>query len=112
MARRRGVDRDRRDVFLTELARHGTVRKACVISGYTRSQIRALMREDEDFAQEYQDALEDSVDRIEEAGNLMARNGDEKMIKLFLEVKRYKKSNDIEVGDIKPTVNVTIGTNK
>lgn len=112
MATRRGVTRDRRGVFLKELARHGSVRKACLISGYTRTQIRNLMRDDEDFAQDYQDALEDAVDRIEEAGNLMARNGDDKMIKLFLEVKRYKKTSDVELGDIKPTVTVTIGTKK
>lgn len=112
MAIRRGVNRDRREVFLRELARNGSVRKACLISGFTRHQIRGFMRDDEEFAQDYQDALEDSLDRIEERGTDMARNGDDKMVKFFLEVKRYKKSSDIEVGDIKPTVTVTIGTPK
>ena len=110
MAHKRGVNRDRRSVFLEELSRHGSVRKACLISGYSRDQVRTMQRDDMEFAQQYADAMEDSIDRIEETGTQLARGGDDKLIKLFLEVKRYKKSNDIEVGDIKPIVNVTIGT--
>lgn len=108
MAHKRGAERNEREVFLSELARHGSIRKACLVSGTTRSWLRIQMS-DSDFAQAYHDALEDSVDRIEEAGNAGARDGDEKLIRYFLDAKRYKKQAEGPAVSVQPSVTITIG---
>lgn len=108
MARKRGVERNEEEVFLYELARHGSIRKACLVAGVTRAWVR-LRKMDEDFAIAYADALEDSVDRIEEQGTSQALLGDEKLIRYLLDAKRYKKTTEVDLGQVKPIINVTIG---
>lgn len=108
MARKRGVDRDPTDVFLKELARHGSVRKACQVAGVSRSWVRDQKR-NEEFATLYSDALEDSIDRIEEAGHGRALRGDDRLIRFFLEVKRYKRTIESDLSEVKPVINITIG---
>lgn len=108
MARKRGVERDEREVFLSELSRHGSVRKACRVACVSRGWVREQQK-DPEFSQQYHDAVEDSIDRVEEKANLMARNGDDKLIRFLLEVKRYKRTNDVDLGQVKPTINLTIG---
>lgn len=109
MARKVGVNRSEREVFLHELARHGSVRKACVVAGVTRRWL-ALQKQDNDFLEDYTYAIEDSIDRIEEEGNAMARCGDEKLIRYFLDAKRYNKKTDTTVdASVVPVVTVTIG---
>lgn len=108
MAHKRGVERDETEVFLKELSRHGSVRKACLVAGVSRKWLRTR-KLDEDFSERYADALEDSVDRIEEAGVHLALSHDEKMIRYLLDAKRYKKSETTGSGVVKPSITVTIG---
>lgn len=109
MARKRGVNRSVEEVFLSELARHGSIRKACRVAGVTRSWLRVKMVCD-DFSELYHDALEDSTDRIEETGFELALDGEEKMIRYLLDAKRYKKNTEVDLSQVKPIINVTIGT--
>lgn len=107
MARKRGVERDETEVFLNELSRHGSVRKACLVAGVSRKWLRTR-KLDEDFAERFADAIEDSIDRIEEAGVHLALSNDERMIRYLLDAKRYKKGESA-VGVVKPSITVTIG---
>jgi hypothetical protein len=108
MARKRGVERSEEEVFLYELARHGSIRKACLVAGVTRAWLR-LKKMDEDFATAYQDALEDATDLIEEAGVSQAKAGDDKLIRYLLDARRYKKTIEVDLSQVKPIINVTIG---
>lgn len=108
MARKRGAGRDEVEVFLSELSIHGSVRKACAVAGVSRSWFRERKKLDEDFALAVADAIEDSTDRLEEVGHRMARAGDEKLIRFLLEVRRYKKSTDVDLEELKPNINVTV----
>lgn len=108
MAHKRGVERDVAAVFLKELSRHGSVRKACLVAGVTRSWVRT-QRLNSEFAEAYADALEDSVDRIEEAGVHLALSNDERMIRYLLDARRYKKPEGSTLGQVKPSITVTIG---
>lgn len=110
MAHKRGVERDITQVFLTELSRHGSIRKACNVAGVSRSWVRNQQLNDEEFGTAYQDALDDSVDRLEEQANMQARCGDEKLLRYLLDVKRYKKTSETDIRDITPNVIVNIGT--
>lgn len=109
MARKRGAQRDVKEVFLAELARHGSQRKACQVAGVSRSWVRELKKSDEDFAIAFADAVEDSIDRIEEVGHSRALKGDEKLIRFILEVRRYKKQTETDLSEVKPVINITIG---
>lgn len=111
MAHKRGVERDVAAVFLSELARHGSVRKACKVAGVTRQWVRLRRRDDEDFALSYADAVEDSVDRLEDEAFTLALGGEEKLLRYLLDVKRYKKSGDDPVA-VQPIINVTIGASQ
>lgn len=108
MAKKRGAARDKREVFLAELARHGTVRKACSVAGVNRAWVRE-QKQDDDFAIAYADAIEDSIDLVEEKGMREALKGEEKLLRFFLEVKRYKKNTETDLSEVKPTITVTIG---
>ena len=108
MAHKRGVDRDVEAVFLSELARHGSIRKACLVAGVTRTWLR-LKKMEEEFAEKYADALEDATDRVEEAAHRGAISGDDKLIRYLLDAKRYKKTTEVDLGQVKPIINVTIG---
>lgn len=110
MARKRGVKRNEREVFLEEIARHGSMRKACLVSGLTRSAVRIAMRDDDDFAQAYADACEDSTDRLEEVAFLNARLGEEKLLRYLLDAKRYKKGESPVTAT--PSISINIGTPK
>lgn len=109
MARKRGAGRDVKSVFLAELARHGSQRKACEVAGVSRTWVRETKKTDEQFAIDFADALEDSIDRIEETGHSLALKGEEKLIRFFLEVRRYKKQTETDLGEVKPVINITIG---
>lgn len=108
MATKRGAKRDKREVFLAELSRHGSIRKACHVAGVSRTTVREW-KQDQDFAVAMADAEEDSVDRVEEVGHGRALKGDEKLIRFILEVKRYKKDSSASLGEVRPTINITIG---
>lgn len=108
MAHKRGVQRDETEVFLKELSRHGSVRKACLVAGVNRTWLRTK-KLDDNFAEAFADAIEDSIDRIEEAGIHMALSHDEKMIRYLLDAKRYKKGETATLGQVKPSITVTIG---
>ncbi len=108
MARKRGVERDTTEVFLKELARHGSERKACLVACVSRSWVRE-QKKLPDFAEKYYDAIEDSVDRLEEVAHRRALIGDEKLIRFLLENKRYKKNDGPDLSQVAPTVNLTIG---
>lgn len=108
MAHKRGVQRDETEVFLKELSRHGSVRKACLVAGVSRTWLRTK-KLDDSFAEAFADAIEDSIDRIEEAGIHMALSHDEKMIRYLLDAKRYKKGETATLGQVKPSITVTIG---
>lgn len=110
MARKRGADRDPWEVFLTEMSRHGSTRKACAIAGVTRVQLRQKMKDDDDFSIALADAEEDSVDRIAETAHTIAQMGDGQMVRYLLDNKRYKKAGESTV--IPPSINITIGGNK
>ena len=107
MAHKRGVERDETAVFLSELARHGSVRKACKVAGVTRQWVR-LQRQNDDFALAYADAVEDSVDRLEDEAYSQALGGEEKLLRYLLDAKRYKKAGDDPIA-MQPIINVTIG---
>lgn len=108
-AKKRGVSRDKSEVFLLEYARHGSIRKACQVAGVSREWVRK-QKFNEDFAIAFIDAEQDSIDRIDEVAHRLALSGDDKLIKFVLESKRYKKSTDVDLSSVKPTINVTIGT--
>lgn len=108
MARKRGVERNEEEIFLYELARHGSVRKACLVAGVTRAWLR-LRKMDEEFSMALADAQEDCLDRIEESGVTQAIGGEEKLIRYFLDARRYKKTTELDLGQVKPIINVTIG---
>lgn len=109
MAKKLGVKRSEREVFLLELARHGSIRKACAVAGVTRRWL-ALQKQDNEFLEDYTFAIEDSVDRVEEMGNTLARSGDERMIRYLLDNKRYNKKTDTAIDtSVVPIVTVTIG---
>jgi hypothetical protein len=103
-----GVNRDEADVFLSEIARHGSIRKACRVAGVTRSWLR-LKQQDEEFAQAYADAQDDSVDRIEDQARDEALDGNDKLIIYLLDQKRYKKQSTGDLSGIQPSVTITIG---
>lgn len=107
-SKKEGANRDKVEVFLTELSRHGSVRKACSVADVSRKWVREK-RLEEDFAIAYNDAIEDSLDRVEEAAHSGAIRGDDKLIRFMLEVKRYKKSTDIDLSSVKPVINITVG---
>lgn len=107
MSVKKGVKRNKREVFLSELARHGSVRRSCLIAGVTRTWVRE-QRQDDQFGMEFLDAMEDSTDRIEECGIKKALKGDDKLVRFFLEVRRYKRASDQDMTALKPVINVTI----
>ena len=104
-----GYNRNEEEVFLSELARHGSIRKACRVAGTTRAWLR-LRKMDDDFSEAFHDALEDATDRIEETGVQVALSGDDKLIRYLLDARRYKKNLDVDMGQLRPIINVTIGT--
>lgn len=108
MAKKRGVQRDQEEVFLSEISRHGSIRKACAVSGLSRTWLRSK-KLDEEFLEKYTDALEDSTDRLEEVAVSRARAGDEKLIRYLLDARRYKKDKTVDLGEVSPTINITIG---
>lgn len=108
MAHKRGVERDETAVFLGELARHGSVRKACKVAGVDRSWVRRMRTNNDDFALAYADAVEDSVDRLEDVAYTQALGGEEKLLRYLLDAKRYKKAGDDPIA-VQPIINVTIG---
>jgi len=107
MAHKRGVARDESAVFLGELARHGSVRKACKVAGVSRDWVRR-QRMDDEFAIAYADAVEDSVDRLEDEAFTQALGGEEKLLRYLLDAKRYKKGDTDPIA-VQPIINVTIG---
>lgn len=108
MAKKRGIERDVWEVFLSEISRHGNVRKACNVAGVTRYQWRTRML-DLSFAEDYADAQEDATDRIEDHARAEAMDGSEKLLAYLLDVKRYKKSTDGSLAGGSPSVTITIG---
>lgn len=109
MAKKLGVNRDVAEVFLSEIARKGSVRKACLVAGVTRSWLRMKLVDGSDFAERYADATEDSVDRLEEQAFAEAMDGSEKLLTYLLDAKRNKKS-DAGIGSgVQPVITVTIG---
>lgn len=107
-AKKRGIERDVEEVFLSEVSRHGSVRKACKVAGVSREWLRTKIL-DESFAVEYADACEDSMDRLEDTAFAMALDEDEKMLRYLLDVKRYKKTTETDLGQVRPIINITIG---
>lgn len=103
-----GVNRDEAEVFLSEIARHGSIRKACKVAGVTRAWLR-LKIQDLDFAEAYADAQEDSTDRIEDQARDEALDGNDKLIIYLLDQKRYRKQSTGDLTGIQPSVTITIG---
>lgn len=103
-----GVNRDESEVFLSEISRHGSIRKACRVAGVTRGWLR-LQLLDATFAEAYADAQEDATDRLEDQARDEALAGSEKLLTYMLDAKRYKKTNDGSLAGIQPTITVTIG---
>ena len=103
-----GINRDESEVFLSEIARHGSIRKACRVAGTTRAWLR-LRLHDESFAQAFEDAQEDATDRIEDQARDEAIDGNDKLIVYLLDNKRYKKPSTGGLSGIQPIVTVTIG---
>lgn len=108
MARNLGVNRDEAEVFLSEIARKGSVRIACKVAGVSRSWLRKKLIDGTDFAERYSDALEDSVDRLEEQAFAEAMDGSEKLLTYLLDNRKYKKADSGMVG-VQPIITVTIG---
>jgi hypothetical protein len=107
-AKKRGITRDKSEVFLMEFSRHGSIRKACQVAGVSRAWVREQRLED-DFAINMTDAEQDSIDRVEEKAHQLALIGDDKLIRFVLESKRYKKTTEIDLSTVKPVINITIG---
>lgn len=103
-----GVNRDEAEVFLSEIARHGSIRKACRVAGVTRIWLRLRLL-DAEFAEMYADAQEDATDRLEDQARDEALDGSEKLLTYLLDVKRYKKQSAGDLSGIQPVVTVTIG---
>lgn len=103
-----GINRDVAEVFLSEISRHGSIRKACKIAGVDRRWLREKKLED-DFAERYADAQEDAADRLEDQARDEALDGSEKLLVYLLDVKRYKKAESGPMSGITPTVTITIG---
>ena len=103
-----GVNRDEAEVFLAEIARHGSIRKACKVAGVSRMWLR-LQLLDAAFSEAYADAQEDATDRLEDQARDEALDGSEKLLTYLLDAKRYKKANDGSLAGIQPVVTITIG---
>lgn len=108
MTKKTGARRDRKKIFLNELALHGIVKKACDVAGLSRQQVRDLKIKDDQFAAAYEDALEDYVDDIEYLAVSKAKEGNTQWMNWVLEKKRYKPASDINLSGIKPVIQLSV----
>lgn len=109
MAHKRGINRSESEVFLKEISRHGSIRRACNVAGVSRAWLRRQLL-DSDFAEAYADAQEDSIDKIEDTGRELALDGNEKMVVYLLDQLRFKKTDSGPgLAGIQPSVTITIG---
>lgn len=109
MAKGKGVNRSEAEVFLSEISRHGSIGKACRVAGVSRVWFRNKKLTDEEFAEAYADACEDSIDRLEFQARAEALDGSEKLLTYLLDAHRYKKQNASDLGGVMPSITVTIG---
>lgn len=109
MAHKRGINRSESGVFLKEISRHGSIRRACNVAGVSRAWLRRQLL-DSDFAEAYADAQEDSIDKIEDTGRELALDGNEKMVVYLLDQLRFKKTDSGPgLAGVQPSVTITIG---
>lgn len=112
MAHKRGISRDESEVFLKEISRHGSIRRACNVAGVTRGWLRLKLM-DATFAEAYADAQEDATDRLEDQARAEALDGSEKLLTYMLDALRYKKADTgTGLGAVQPSVTITIGGSK
>jgi len=87
---------DRRQRFLEALDESGVVQYACDAAGMSRARMYQLRREDHDFAEEWDSAIERSVDRIEQrAINMAAHGWDEPVFG------RVARDTDAQIGTVR-----------
>jgi hypothetical protein len=67
-------------LFLIELAKHGIVKLACEVSGLARSTAYKLKETDTEFADGWQNALEDAADALEAEAHRRSVEGIEKLV--------------------------------
>lgn len=105
---RTGAGRDKTQVFLSELAKTGSVRKACRIANVTRMWVREQQLNEPEFNTMYADALDDYTDSLQETASMQALKGDANLLKYFLDNLRFNKNEVKQRDDVKPVINIKI----
>lgn len=86
----------KKDRFIAELRDRGSVFHACQAAGIARSQAYRWRDNDEHFAKEWEDALEDCIDTVEESLFQRARGKDTVAAIFFLKNNRAKYRERVE----------------
>lgn len=83
-----------RPVFLARLRATGTVRMACRAAGISRTTAYDWREADEDFARDWDEAIEDATDALEAAARARALSGSDKLLMFLLKAMRPDKYGD------------------
>ena len=92
--------RARQTAFLRALRRNPNVTAAAAISGIPRRSLYDLRADDETFAAKWDEALDASVDEVEEKAFRIAKDGDNQMIQFVLKAhrpERYRETSRMEI---------------
>jgi hypothetical protein len=79
------------EIFLATLALSPNVSKAARSAGIDRSRAYQLRQLDADFAQRWDDVIEESTDDLEDTARSMAKGGDTTMVIFLLKAHRPEK---------------------
>lgn len=79
---------ERRGAFLEALAKYGVVKHACEASGMSRKTVYDWRSRDEEFAEQWREALESACDTLEEAARERAISRSDTLIMFLLRAYR------------------------
>lgn len=85
---------ERRAAFLAVLAEGDSVTSACRVIGVARQSIYALRGRDEEFAKDWDDAIEEGTDILEDAARKRAVDGSDTLMIFLLKGRRPNKYRD------------------
>lgn len=84
----------RKELFVEALRNTGIVRSACATVGWSRNKAHRMRTEDEIFRNQWDQALEDAADMLEEEARNRAFNGSDTLLIFLLKGLRPEKWND------------------